>query len=85
LNRLRFALQAVILALALWAGMLASYIATPIAVLVLPAFFLTLVGIAHPNTIASRKGIQRYVTISAVLGLASVVWLFAYALYVNRN
>jgi hypothetical protein len=85
LNRVRFALQAVVLAQALWAGVLASYIATPLAVLVLPAFLLTVVGIARPETVASRGWLQRYVTMSVVLGLAPVVWLLAHALYVNHD
>lgn len=82
--RLRFFFQALILAAAVWAGVLASYVATPIALLVLPAFALALLGVARPAFVTTRRRLNLYVTISTALGLASVVWLFAYALYANR-
>lgn len=82
-RRLIYFLEAVVLFATLWAGLFGSLLTTPIAALVLPAFVLSVLGIALPRFVASRRALRLYVDISAAVGLAEVIFVLGYMSYVS--
>lgn len=81
MRRFVFLVDFVALGLGVWAGLLATFITTPIMLLTAPALIPAAVGVATPQWVSRKRVLSIYVHASAVLAFASALFV---VIYMNR-